>query len=183
MTTLNEKIGARIRAGRESHGWSQDRLAQYAGLGAASVVSAYENGHRVPEGENLVGLCQALRCSADHLLGLDQDALAAHVRLRDAVSARLTLSAAERDDVVWEHRGGVTAVWYGGGHVTVLSWEGGCWRVFCDSQMLYEAGAIEHVAAGIEQRLIVIPPDVPRARRLLAEAHAALNPSSSAPVG
>lgn len=56
---------------RESHGWTQEDLGKRTGL-KATAISHFESGRRTPCMGNLIKLCQALRVSADDLLGLTQ---------------------------------------------------------------------------------------------------------------
>lgn len=141
ITTITD-IGRRIEAARQHLGWTQDRLAEYAQLGGAPVVSSYETGQRIPASENLARLALALNCTADYLLGLDRGALAAHVRLRDRVSARFGMDAARLE---WEHRGGVTVLRFGTELVAALFWDRGerCWRLMAADGTLDEDAAVD----------------------------------------
>jgi len=56
-----------LRHCRESFGFTQQELADKAGL-AASQISNFECGERTPNLKNLVKLCRALKCTTDHLL-------------------------------------------------------------------------------------------------------------------
>jgi transcriptional regulator with XRE-family HTH domain len=56
---------------RESHGWTQEELGKRTGL-KATAISHFESGRRTPCMGNLIKLCQALRVSADDMLGLTQ---------------------------------------------------------------------------------------------------------------
>lgn len=58
----------RLRAARELRDWTQLELAEVSGL-QASAISHFENGRRTPSLVNFVALCDALRVSADSLLG------------------------------------------------------------------------------------------------------------------
>ncbi len=57
-----------LRATRESRNLTQDDLAEKSGL-QASAVSHFECGRRSPSLANFIALCDALRVSADSLLG------------------------------------------------------------------------------------------------------------------
>lgn len=62
-------FGQRLREIRELRAWTQEELAEKAGL-AASVVSHYETGvRRKPSADNLVKLAKALGVTVDYLLG------------------------------------------------------------------------------------------------------------------
>ena len=62
-------FGVRLRELREARGWTQEEVAERAGL-AASVVSHFETGVRgKPSADNLVKISKALGVTADYLLG------------------------------------------------------------------------------------------------------------------
>jgi transcriptional regulator with XRE-family HTH domain len=60
-------IGDRIRDRRLELGWTQDALAQKAGI-SKSFLSDLENGKRSVGAENLQGIAQALTLSLDFLM-------------------------------------------------------------------------------------------------------------------
>ena len=62
-----ERFGSNVRAARKEHGWSQERLAQEAGL-AYVQISRIERGRREIRLGTLVKLVRALGVSADDLL-------------------------------------------------------------------------------------------------------------------
>lgn len=62
------EIADRIRALRESKGWTQEDLAEEAGIGPATV-SRLERGVIEPRVETLRALCEAFDVTADWLIG------------------------------------------------------------------------------------------------------------------
>lgn len=144
-----QEIGRRIAAAREHLGWTQEALALHAGLGAPEVVSSYERGGRQPGSENLTRIAGALNVTTDYLLGLERANVAAHVRLRDQVSARL--SAAVNDRIEWEHRNGITVARHDGRLVEVMFWDRShaVWRVLAADPVLTEPQAVEAVLVGL----------------------------------
>jgi transcriptional regulator with XRE-family HTH domain len=144
-----QEIGRRIAAAREHLGWTQEALALHAGLGAPEVVSSYERGGRQPGSENLTRIAGALNVTTDYLLGLERANIAAHVRLRDQVSARL--SAAVNDRIEWEHRNGITVARHDGRLVEALFWDRSraVWRALAADPVLTELQAVEAVLVGL----------------------------------
>jgi transcriptional regulator with XRE-family HTH domain len=66
-------LGARLTYVREVRGLSQQDLAQRTGLKVQNI-SRLETGHRVHvRSDTLLRLAEALRCSADYLIGLTDD--------------------------------------------------------------------------------------------------------------
>lgn len=61
-------FGARVRELRQAQGWSQERLAEAAGVNAVQV-SHIENGEDEPKLRTILKLAKALRVSAGDLLG------------------------------------------------------------------------------------------------------------------
>lgn len=57
----------KLKTFREFCGMTQQELADLAGL-KPSQISNFECSERTPNLENLVKLCRALKCTADHLL-------------------------------------------------------------------------------------------------------------------
>lgn len=64
-------IGERIKVKREASGLSQAILARRLGT-SAHMLSQWETGHRQPSMPTILGLCAALQCSSDWLLGIGQ---------------------------------------------------------------------------------------------------------------
>src|SRR3954464_3160215 len=65
-STFGEEFGARLRAARDRRGMTQAQLAEVTGA-YPSQISNYENGEKVPEGETMVALADALDVSLDEL--------------------------------------------------------------------------------------------------------------------
>jgi len=77
-------LGTRIKALRKQRGWSQERLAERAGI-STQYVSNIERGKENPTLDLLLGLAEALRVSAAELFdfqteGLDRRALQTEIR-------------------------------------------------------------------------------------------------------
>lgn len=68
VARLRAELGARVRAGREELGWSQERLAESVGVSAA-MLGRYERGLKLPSHLTLVRLASALGSTTDTLLG------------------------------------------------------------------------------------------------------------------
>jgi transcriptional regulator with XRE-family HTH domain len=68
MMTLREKFGAAVRARREDLGFSQEQLAELAGM-HRTYVGSIERGERNVSLENIVKLCEALRIKPSSLMG------------------------------------------------------------------------------------------------------------------
>ncbi|PZV08062.1 MAG: XRE family transcriptional regulator [Leptolyngbya sp.] len=66
--TLREKFGAAVRARREDLGFSQEQLAELAGM-HRTYVGSIERGERNVSLENIVKLCEALRIKPSSLMG------------------------------------------------------------------------------------------------------------------
>ena len=66
--TLREKFGAAVRARREDLGFSQEQLAELAGM-HRTYVGSIERGERNVSLENIVKLCKALRIKPSSLMG------------------------------------------------------------------------------------------------------------------
>lgn len=64
--TFGEQFGTRLRAARDRRGMTQAQLAEAIGA-YPSQISNYENGEKVPEGETMVALSDALDVSLDEL--------------------------------------------------------------------------------------------------------------------
>lgn len=61
-------FGKMLKAQRNAHGLSQNKLAEQIGV-KQSNVSAYEKGDAFPSMDNLYAICKILSISADYLLG------------------------------------------------------------------------------------------------------------------
>ena len=59
MESLRVIVGSRLRALRESHNWSQERLGKAAGLGA-KYIGTIERGEKSPSFEAIEKLAKAL---------------------------------------------------------------------------------------------------------------------------
>jgi transcriptional regulator with XRE-family HTH domain len=64
---MNESLGERIKNIRQSLGWTQDRLAQEAGI-SKSFLSEIENNKANVSGEFLLKIATALDASLDYLM-------------------------------------------------------------------------------------------------------------------
>src|SRR3954468_21565679 len=60
-------VGERIKIRRAELGWTQDQLAQKAGI-SKSFLSDLENGKRSVSAENLLDIARALSLSLDYLM-------------------------------------------------------------------------------------------------------------------
>src|SRR5262245_52296989 len=63
-----DRLDNRVRSRRQARGWTQDELAQAAGL-SRTGVSAIEAGRMVPSVASALGLAQALKCTVEDLFG------------------------------------------------------------------------------------------------------------------
>jgi len=89
---FGEEFGGRLRAARERRGLTQSQLAELVGL-YPSQISNYENGEKVPEGETMVLLADALEVSLDELArGVPREAP------EDVRDVRLRASVRELED-------------------------------------------------------------------------------------
>ncbi len=61
------RMGMRIRQVRKTKGWSQEELAQKAGI-SMSFMGHIERGSRIMSLETFVNICEALHTNADELL-------------------------------------------------------------------------------------------------------------------
>jgi len=63
-------FGEHLKRARKALGWSQQRLAQEAGLESKGYISALETGERpIPPGRTLESICRALGVPASELVG------------------------------------------------------------------------------------------------------------------
>jgi transcriptional regulator with XRE-family HTH domain len=85
---------------RDAKGWSQEQLADRAGL-SHSLITKTENGKNSPRSEALDKLAQALDCTTDYLLGRGPDyktpAVAAAHMAFDVFIAREGVTAEQRE--------------------------------------------------------------------------------------
>lgn len=63
-------LGSRIKHLRQKNNYTQDQLAKRLGM-TKSVVSAYENGARMPSYEVLITIARIFHVSTDYLLGVE----------------------------------------------------------------------------------------------------------------
>lgn len=78
-----------IRAARGLLNWSQDELAERAGV-KRRVVAAYESGERVPHHRNLQSLCAALKNAGVETITREDGAIGVVIRAESLELARLT---------------------------------------------------------------------------------------------
>ena len=96
-STLEVKVGSRLRSLRRSKGWSLDNLADRAGIGA-STISRLETGQRRMALDQLVELARALDTTADELLaGEKEEAVIIRPR-RDTADGATYWSLTGHDD-------------------------------------------------------------------------------------
>ena len=65
-------FGKRLKKLRLQHELSQEQLAKRLGM-TKSVVSAYENGIRMPSYEALITIARIFKVSTDYLLGMESN--------------------------------------------------------------------------------------------------------------
>ena len=65
-------IGRRIASVRGFRMLTQEQLGALVGV-SKQTVSNWEHDRRMPDADNLRGLCRALDCSADYILELTND--------------------------------------------------------------------------------------------------------------
>ncbi len=85
-----------IRHVREELGWSQERLAESVGVGAA-MLGRYERGAKFPSYVTLVRLARVLKLSTDQMLGLETERRAARAADAKAPQALDLLPPGLRD--------------------------------------------------------------------------------------
>lgn len=76
MTTLVHRIGRRVRALREAHQWSQEQLAERAGLNR-SYIGEVERGSVIASVVTIDKIAQALDLSLPELLDMTPAATSA----------------------------------------------------------------------------------------------------------
>lgn len=62
-------LGARIASMRGYHRMTHEQLGGMVGV-SKQTISNWEHDYRSPDAEAIVGLCRALGCTSDYLLGL-----------------------------------------------------------------------------------------------------------------
>lgn len=67
-----KSLPQKLKMLRIKYNLSQKEVASMLGI-SPSIVSAYETGERTPSTENLLALSYLYKCSADYLLGKEQD--------------------------------------------------------------------------------------------------------------
>jgi transcriptional regulator with XRE-family HTH domain len=75
MISQAELMSQRLRELRGQQGWTQQELADLAGLERKSIIR-YENAQSRPTGRALLALAELFGVSTDYLLGLSEQALA-----------------------------------------------------------------------------------------------------------
>lgn len=63
-------FGNTLRTLRVQYDYTQEQLAERLGV-TKSMISAYENGFRMPSYQNLVQIARIFRVSTDYLLGVE----------------------------------------------------------------------------------------------------------------
>ena len=71
-------IGKRLAAARKRKGYTQEQLAEMAGL-SIKMISAAENGHKAMRPENIIRMSECLGVSTDYLLKGETAALASQI--------------------------------------------------------------------------------------------------------
>lgn len=69
---MKNPLGERIRLARTRYGMSQAELARRIGI-STTAMNQIEAGLTDPRASRITGIARALRCSADYLLGLDEE--------------------------------------------------------------------------------------------------------------
>lgn len=67
-----KNLPQKLKTLRIKYNLSQKEVASMLGI-SPSIVSAYETGERTPSTENLLALSYLYKCSADYLLGKEQE--------------------------------------------------------------------------------------------------------------
>jgi transcriptional regulator with XRE-family HTH domain len=89
--------GDRLRKLREEKDFSQEKLAEYLGIGQQQIWR-YENGETKPNTEILAKIAKALDVSADYLLGLT-DEPKGYVEVEITPQEKRALEAFRRGDI------------------------------------------------------------------------------------
>lgn len=66
-TTLRKAFGARVKALRKAHGWSQKQFASQLNI-RFQLLNKYEGGQHIPPAETLIKLADTLKTTVDYLL-------------------------------------------------------------------------------------------------------------------
>lgn len=74
-----KQIGARLKEIREAKGWTQDDLADAAGMNRVTIAK-YESGRIEPKSASLSKLAAALEVGTDVLLGTEKDEMSEEER-------------------------------------------------------------------------------------------------------
>lgn len=69
---MKDRIRERLNQAIAMSGLSQRDIAKELGLGDATI-SKYFSGERTPNADRIVDLCTIFNCSADWLLGMDNE--------------------------------------------------------------------------------------------------------------
>lgn len=69
-------IGKRLSQARKAKNYTQEQLANQAGL-SVKMISAAENGYKAMRPENIIKICECLSISTDYLLCGKSDVLSA----------------------------------------------------------------------------------------------------------
>lgn len=69
-------IGKRLMLARKKKGYTQEQLANQAGV-SIKMISAAENGHKAMRPENIIKICECLSISTDYLLRGESEYLCA----------------------------------------------------------------------------------------------------------
>ena len=68
-----EHFGQRVIDLREKHGWTRRELAKRSGLHEQHLLKIEQGLRKRIEGDTIIRLARAFACSADYLLGLQED--------------------------------------------------------------------------------------------------------------
>ena len=93
----------RLKAARQSHGWSQRELGRRCGFGE-SQIRKYENGESDPSSTFLKLMADQLEVSTDYLLGRSDD------RAGQKIQIVFDLEADEREIIAAYRNGGWTSI-------------------------------------------------------------------------
>lgn len=96
---LQHRLGARIRAFRKRRGWSQEDLAEHAGL-SEDTVSAWERGKSLPSIKLLIAAAEALAVPVEAFFGAPEETESTK---RAELLARLTDAARDLPDETLEY--------------------------------------------------------------------------------
>lgn len=68
-----KNFGQRVIDLREKHGWTRSELAKRSGLHQQHLLKIEQGLRKRIEGDTIIRLARAFKCSADYLLGLHQE--------------------------------------------------------------------------------------------------------------